>query len=97
METKYIKKTDVADILSAIPHSAIFTVEFVKVDGSVRSMNCRRGVKSHLNPNPSRPKPKMDEKYITVYDMKNKGYRHINKDTTRSIHAARVKYIVEEN
>jgi hypothetical protein len=95
METKYIKKSQVSEVISAIPKSAIFTIEFVKVDGSVRVMNCRRGVKAHLNPTPTRQKPVMDEKYVTVYDMKNRGYRHINKETTKSIHAARVHYIVE--
>jgi len=95
METKYIKREQVSEVISNIPNSAIFTIEFVKVNGELRKMNCRRGVKSYLTPNPVRQKPVMDEKYVTVFDMHKKAYRHINKETTKSIHAARVNYIVE--
>ena len=95
METKYISREQVAEVISAISKSAIFSIEFVKVNGELRKMNCRRGVKSYLTPKPTRQKPTMDEKYITVFDMHKKAYRHINKETTKSIHAARVNYIVE--
>ena len=55
----------------------IFSVEFVKKDGSVRLMNCRLGVTKYLKGGSST----LDSnKFITVYDMQSKGYRAINKE-----------------
>jgi hypothetical protein len=96
MNTVLIEKSEVSEIIGKIPKSAIFTVFFTKVNGEERMMNCRRGVKSHLTPNPTRQKPAMDDKYITVFDMQKKAYRHVNKDTTTKIHAARTEYVVRE-
>lgn len=96
METVLIEKSEVGNIIGKIPKSAIFTIFFTKVNGELRTMNCRRGVTSYLTPNPVRQKPVMDEKYITVFDMQKKAYRHVNKETTTKIHAAKVEYVVKE-
>ena len=55
----------------------IFSVEFVKKDGSIRLMNCRLGVTKYLKGGSSTLDP---AKFITVYDLQSKGYRAINKD-----------------
>jgi hypothetical protein len=82
-----IKPEQVERVLNHIPHSAIFSITFIKKDQSVRDMNCRRGVIKHLTPNPKREKPVMPSNYVTVYDLHAKGYRHINIDTTLRISA----------
>ena len=56
----------------------IFTVTFTKKDGTTRVMNCRLGVTKHLKGGESTLNP---NEYITVYDMQNKGYRAINRQT----------------
>jgi hypothetical protein len=56
----------------------IFSVEFVKKDGSRRLMNCRLGVTKHLKGGSSTLNP---DKFITVYDLQSEGYRSINKDS----------------
>lgn len=56
----------------------IFSVEFIKKDGSVRLMNCRLGVTKHLKGGSSTLNP---EKFITVYDLQSEGYRAVNVDT----------------
>lgn len=108
MTTVTIKREAVPALLATIPKSAIFTAKFIKTDMTIRSMNCRRGVKSALAHRPVeqggdgkpagsyRAKPVMDKKYVTVYDMHKKAYRHLNQDTILSIHAARVEYVVED-
>lgn len=101
MKTITIKQSEVPSILATIPKSAIFTAVFKKVDGSLRSINGRRGVKSALtsksteNGGSKRVKPVMDKKYIIVYDMHVKGYRHVNQETITKIRAAKVEYLVE--
>lgn len=56
----------------------IMTVKFIKKDGSLRVMNCRLGVTKHLKGGTSTLNP---DRFITVYDLKNEGYRAIDKDT----------------
>lgn len=56
----------------------IFSVEFIKKDGSRRLMNCRLGVTKHLKGGIST----LDaDRFITVYDLQSKGYRAIDKKT----------------
>ena len=56
----------------------IFTVTFIKKDGTIRELNGRLGVIKHLKGGSSTLNP---EEYITVYDLKAEGYRAINKAT----------------
>lgn len=60
-----------------------FTVEFVKKDGSLRTMNCRVGVTRFLKGGDSTVADRKD--LYTVYDMVAKGYRNINLNTVRHI------------
>jgi hypothetical protein len=98
-EINYITKADVPSIVGSIPKGAIFTVTFIKKNGEVREMNCRKGVVCGLVPN-ARPKAANPSNIITVYDMKiaqtltenepkGKAYRNINADTVMSIKAER--------
>lgn len=64
----------------------IFTVVFEKKDGTMRTMNCRRGVKKHLAGGKSTIKHKPN--LLSVYDMQAKGYRCINLETVVSIKTA---------
>ena len=56
----------------------IFTVTFLKKDGSLRVINGRLGVTKYLKGGSSTLNP---ADYITVYDLQSKGYRAINKST----------------
>jgi hypothetical protein len=66
----------VARILNS--NGKIFSVEFVKKDGTKRLMNCRLGVTKHLKGGSSTLDP---NKFITVYDLQSEGYRAINKES----------------
>lgn len=72
------------DIIETITASAgkIFTVTFVKKDGSIRTMTARLGVKKHLRGGDCTLPP---ERYIVAYDLINQGYRAINKETVLSL------------
>ena len=58
-----------------------FTVTFIKKDGTQRTLNGRVGVTKHLKGGVSRA----GDQYITVFDVKNGGYRSVNKDTIKEI------------
>jgi len=60
----------------------IFTVEFIKKDGTLRVINCRLGVTKHLKGGSSTLNP---DKFITVYDLQSKGYRAIDKQSIKTL------------
>ncbi len=56
----------------------IFTVTFLKKDGSIRVLNGRLGVTKHLKGGQCT----LDkDKFIIVYDLKSEGYRAIDKES----------------
>lgn len=67
-----------------------FSVEFVKKDGSIRNMTCRRGVVKYTNGGTSTVAhiPNL----VTVYDTQAKGYRNINLDTVKRVRAGSMEY-----
>mgnify|MGYP001587219874 CR=1 FL=1 len=54
----------------------VFSVCFIKKDGSEREMNCRLGVKKHLKGGKLRYNP-ADYDLLTVFDMQKRDYRMI--------------------
>ena len=80
-------------ILSLINAQAgkVFTVTFVKKDGSVRTMNCRTGVYKNTKGGSNNLNP---AQYITVYDMQQRSYRAVNVDTIMSVRAGGVEAAV---
>lgn len=71
-----------------------FTVEFIKKDGTIRQMNARLGVTKHLQGGELKYSPN-DLGYVTVYDVKTKGYRTINLNTLTSLKVNGITYNVE--
>jgi hypothetical protein len=64
----------------------IFTISFIKKDGTERVMNCRLGVTSYLAG--GKATVKNDGKpYVIVFDMHSKGYRCINIETAKTFKA----------
>jgi hypothetical protein len=61
-----------------------FTATFIKKDGSLRTMNCRLGVKKHLKGGEKKYNTEIYN-YLTVYDMQKKGYRTININTLKEL------------
>lgn len=59
----------------------ILTVVFTKKDGTERVLNGRVGVKKYLRGGTNR----VGEQYITIFDLKNGGYRSVNKDTIKEV------------
>tara|TARA_B110000971_G_scaffold198789_1_gene215627 strand:- start:328 stop:570 length:243 start_codon:yes stop_codon:yes gene_type:complete len=58
------------------------TVTFTKKSGEVRTLTGRMGVTKHLKGGVST----LDAtKFITIFDMVNKGYRAINRETIKSV------------
>lgn len=62
-------------------NGAIFTITFVKKDGSERVMNARTKVQKHLKGGESTTSHL--NHLVTVYDLKSEGYRNINLTTVK--------------
>jgi len=71
----------------------IFTVTFIKKDGSERVLTGRLGVTKHLvgGENTVAHKPE----YLTVFDMQKGDYRNVNLDTVTSLRANGKEYMEE--
>lgn len=92
METKKGGFADIVRLYDKIKRTGcIFNAEFIKKDGTLRSMTCRTGVKKYVTGGGMRYKP-LDRGYLSVYDIQAKGYRLINLDTLRSVTLGGVKY-----
>ena len=83
------------NIMSVINSGRIFTVCFIKKDGSERVMNCRRKVFKYVTGRGKEIKLKKNLK--RVYDLKKKGYRTINLKTLKWVRADKKEYRFENN
>jgi hypothetical protein len=79
MTMKTVAKTKIFELISST-RGRIFTAIFTKTDGSIRRMNCRKGVTKYLSGGTNKVVD-LGNGYIVVYDMKAKGYRTLNLDT----------------
>jgi hypothetical protein len=87
-----ISKLEAYDKMMAT-NGKLFTVEFVKRDGSLRTMNCRLNVTKHLKGG----KPAYDafsKALLHVYDMVSKGYRTVNLETVFKLRSNKKEYEV---
>ncbi len=71
----------------------IFSAKFVKKNGDIRDITCRLETETGKKGTGVSPE-KLDNPYISVYDMQKEGYRLINLQTIRSIKAEREEYLV---
>ena len=72
------------DILDMLEDGTIATVEFIKKDGSLRTLNGRLNVKKHLKGG-TKAFDDADKGLITIYDLKNKGYRSFKVENLRKL------------
>ncbi len=83
-------------ILAAIDSTKgrIFSVRFIKADGSIRKMICRTGVTSHLRGGKSNHVNKPHLR--TVFDLEIGQYRAINIDTLLEMKAFGETFILRD-
>lgn len=62
----------------------IFSVEFVKKDGTLRKMHCRLNVKKHLKGGTKKYNAEA-RNLLTVFDLQKKQYRTINLNTIQRL------------
>lgn len=94
METTKITTAEVQTIISNITDGHFFSCSFIKKNGEVREINCRKGVKKFLVEN-ARPKASNPSNLVTVYDVKNEGYRNFDINRVLSIKAEKFNFVVE--
>ena len=69
-------------IKSAVSDGKIFSVTFIKADGSVRFMVCRTGVTKYrkMPTFVDKMQQKINPNLVTVFDMQAKAYRSFHQD-----------------
>ena len=91
-----MKKISRKDILHLLEQNKgnVFSVVFLKKDGSIRHMTCRFGVKKHLKGGELKFNP-IEKSLLVVFDMQKEAYRMINLETISNITSKGVEYYVE--
>ena len=89
---KVINKRDILPLLEK-NKSNIFSVVFLKKDGTLRKMLCRFGVKKHLKGGKLKFNP-IERSLLVVFDMQKEAYRMINLETISNINMKGVEYNV---
>ena len=91
-----MKKISRKDILHLLEQNKgnVFSVVFLKKDGTIRHMTCRFGVKKHLKGGELKFNP-LERSLLVVFDMQKESYRMINLETISNIKMKGVDYYVE--
>jgi hypothetical protein len=74
----------VTELRSLVGENDIFTVDFIKKDGTLRTMNCRLGVTRHLKGGELGYNA-AKKNLLPVFDMVAGAYRMINVSTIKEI------------
>ena len=92
-----MKKIARKDILNLLLDNKghVFSVVFLKKDGSIRKMLCRFGVKKHLKGGKLTFNP-LERNLLVVFDMQKEAYRMINLETLMNIHMKGLEYNVKD-
>ena len=88
----FIEPSEVIDIVS---DGKVFSAKFTKRDGTIRVMNCRRGVRKNVKGVGLAFNPQ-DKGLLGVWDMHQSGHRFINLQTLQSIQAGGLVYEVRQ-
>lgn len=90
-----IDKKDVEQIIRGTK-GKFFSAIFIKKDGTLRTMNCRLGVKKYLKGGTLKFNPS-NKGLVVVCDMIKKDYRMININTIQSLKIGRKVYNVNQH
>ena len=90
---KKIRRKDILHLLEQNKGN-VFSVVFLKKDGTIRHMTCRFGVKKHLKGGELKFNP-LERSLLVVFDMQKESYRMINLETISNINMKGVDYYVE--
>ena len=74
----------VTELRSLVGENSIFTVDFIKKDGTLRTMNCRLGVTRHLKGGELGYNA-AEKNLLPVFDMDKGAYRIINVSTIQEV------------
>ena len=85
----------VRELRELVGENNIFTVDFIKKDGSLRKMNCRLGVKKHLKGGELKYNP-TEKNLLPVFDMEKQSYRMINVSTIKEVRYNHQNFTIEE-
>ena len=85
------KSLSIEDVIDMVSNGRVFSANFVKKDGTIRTINCRTGVVKHLKGGTLAFDP-ISRNLIPVFDMIKNGYRFIGFDRLNWIKIGGKKY-----
>lgn len=88
-----VHKTKLAQLFNDLD-GRIASVDFIKKDGTFRTMVFRLHVSKYVKGSDKQAVARYDTSYVTAFDMTKHAYRNINLDTVISVRANGLTYIV---
>lgn len=90
---KIVTPTEAMGRILSANNGRFFSVRFIKKDGSLRKMTCKKVVKKAINGNGAKYNA-LERGYLPVYDLSKKEYRTLNFNTLMQFKLNGVDYIV---
>jgi len=91
---KTVSPTQAMGKILSFNNGRFFSVKFVKKDGSVRKMTCKKVVKKAINGKGAKYNA-LERGYLPVYDVSKEAYRTLNFDTLQEFKLNGIKYQVK--
>jgi hypothetical protein len=88
--TKSLQRSTMAQVVKMAQNKFV-GLTFTKKDGSIRRLNGRFNVHSKTGTAPTVAKLK---EYVTIYDVKNGGFRNVNLDTIHSVRTMGIELFI---
>jgi hypothetical protein len=96
-----IKKQQVVDMINQLKSGTIYSVKFIKKDGTERLINSIKGTSKGVNGEGLKYNP-TEKQLLPVYDLQlrrqgveeNKSWRMVNLQTIRELVVDKVRYVV---
>ena len=90
-----VKIISPSEVIKIVGDGRVFSATFVKKDGTIRVMNCRRGVSKGVTGVGLKFNPQ-DKQLLGVFDMQKDQHRFINLQTLSQIRAGGEVYEVAQ-
>ena len=91
-----VKIISPSDVIKIVGDGKVFSATFIKKDGTIRVMNCRRGVSKGVTGVGLKFNPR-DKQLLGVFDMHKDQHRFINLQTLTQIRAGGEVYEVAQH
>jgi hypothetical protein len=91
---KFEKSLSLIEAISKA-HSKTMTVTFIKANGELRTLLCKKNIKRFLSKKPNKKVVKSSQDVVRVFDMESKSYKSFRLDSVKEVKYGNVIWSAE--